>query len=112
MGRFIRGLPVGRRSVTRALGGTAPPHPRPRRRHRRLVVLEGRSTAAALLRGSGPSCPSRWPRSSASSTGQPADNGLMLLGIHIPVAVQWQKESAGDWASYAANISRRVPENR
>jgi hypothetical protein len=36
----------------------------------------------------------------------------MLLGIHIPVAVQWQKESVGDWASYAANLSRRVPENR
>ncbi|MFF2964460.1 hypothetical protein ACFVT1_37530 [Streptomyces sp. NPDC057963] len=35
-----------------------------------------------------------------------------MLGIHIQVAVQWQKASAGDWASYAADVSRRVPENR
>ncbi|GGK32098.1 hypothetical protein GCM10011583_74840 [Streptomyces camponoticapitis] len=35
-----------------------------------------------------------------------------VLGIHIQVAVQWQKASAGDWASYAADVSRRVPENQ
>jgi hypothetical protein len=35
-----------------------------------------------------------------------------MLGIHITVAVQWQKASAGDWAAYAADVSRRVPENR
>lgn len=35
-----------------------------------------------------------------------------MLGIHIQVAVQWQKASAGDWAAYAADVSRRVPENR
>jgi hypothetical protein len=29
------------------------------------------------------------------------------LGIHIQVAVQWQKASAGDWNTYAADISRR-----
>jgi hypothetical protein len=30
-----------------------------------------------------------------------------LLGIHITVAVTWQRASAGDWAAYAAEISRR-----
>ncbi|MFE7608504.1 hypothetical protein [Streptomyces celluloflavus] len=29
-----------------------------------------------------------------------------MLGIHIRVAVQWQKASAGDWAAYAAAVSR------
>jgi hypothetical protein len=30
-----------------------------------------------------------------------------MLGIHITVAVAWQRASAGDWTSYAAEISRR-----
>jgi hypothetical protein len=30
-----------------------------------------------------------------------------MLGVHIQVAVQWQKASAGDWAAYAADVSRR-----
>ena len=30
-----------------------------------------------------------------------------LLGIHISVAVAWQRASSGDWASYAADYSRR-----
>ncbi|MEU6019640.1 hypothetical protein ABZ826_38530 [Streptomyces sp. NPDC047515] len=29
-----------------------------------------------------------------------------MLGVHIQVAVQWQKASAGDWAAYAADIAR------
>ncbi len=29
------------------------------------------------------------------------------LGTHVQVAVQWQKISAGDWAAYAADVSRR-----
>ena len=29
------------------------------------------------------------------------------LGIHVQVAIQWQKISAGDWAAYAADISHR-----
>lgn len=35
-----------------------------------------------------------------------------VLGVHIQVAVQWQKASAGDWASYAADVSRHVRENQ
>ena len=31
-----------------------------------------------------------------------------LLGIHITVAVAWQRASAGDWAAYAAEVSRRA----
>lgn len=30
-----------------------------------------------------------------------------MLGVHIQVAVQWQKASAGDWAAYAADVSER-----
>jgi hypothetical protein len=31
-----------------------------------------------------------------------------LLGIHISVAVKWQRVSAGDWTNYAAEVSRRT----
>ena len=31
-----------------------------------------------------------------------------MLGVHIQVAVQWQKASGGDWAAYAADVSRRT----
>ena len=31
------------------------------------------------------------------------------LGIHITVAVQWQRATSGDWGSYAAEVSRRDP---
>ena len=31
-----------------------------------------------------------------------------LLGIHISVAVKWQRASAGDWTNYAAEVSRRT----
>ena len=34
-----------------------------------------------------------------------------MLGIHITVAVAWQRASAGDWAAYAAEISRRAPKD-
>ena len=30
-----------------------------------------------------------------------------LLGIHISVAVKWQRVSSGDWINYAADVSRR-----
>ena len=31
-----------------------------------------------------------------------------MLGIHIAVAVAWQRASNGDWTTYAANLSRRT----
>jgi hypothetical protein len=31
-----------------------------------------------------------------------------MLGIHIKVAVAWQQASAGDWMTYAADLSRRT----
>ncbi|MFB7109191.1 hypothetical protein [Streptomyces sp. NPDC056291] len=31
-----------------------------------------------------------------------------MLGVHIQVAVQWQKASGGDWAAYAADVSQRA----
>jgi hypothetical protein len=31
-----------------------------------------------------------------------------MLGIHITVAVAWQRASSGDWTSYAADVSRRA----
>ncbi|WP_254552753.1 site-specific integrase [Kitasatospora sp. MMS16-BH015] len=46
------------------------------------------------------------------ATGVPAAILARMLGVHIQVAVQWQKASAGDWAAYAADVSRRVPEKR
>jgi hypothetical protein len=41
------------------------------------------------------------------ATDLPAAVLARLLGIHIAVAVAWQRASAGDWATYAAKISRR-----
>jgi hypothetical protein len=31
-----------------------------------------------------------------------------VLGIHISVAVAWQRASGGDWTTYAAEVSRRT----
>jgi hypothetical protein len=31
-----------------------------------------------------------------------------MLGIHIKAAIHWQKISSGDWAAYAADVSRRL----
>jgi hypothetical protein len=41
------------------------------------------------------------------ATDLPAAVLARLLGIHITVAVAWQRASAGHWAAYAAEISRR-----
>lgn len=41
------------------------------------------------------------------ATDLPAAVLARLLGIHITVAVAWQRASAGDWAAYAAEVSRR-----
>jgi hypothetical protein len=41
------------------------------------------------------------------ATELPAALLARLLGIHIAVAVAWQRACSGDWAAYAADISRR-----
>jgi hypothetical protein len=41
------------------------------------------------------------------ATDLPAAILARMLGIHITVAVAWQRASAGDWAAYAAEVSRR-----
>jgi hypothetical protein len=43
----------------------------------------------------------------ALATNLPAAVLARLLGIHIAVAVAWQRACSGDWAAYAAQISRR-----
>ena len=42
------------------------------------------------------------------ATELPAAILARLPGIHIKVAVQWQRASAGDWMTYAADVSRRT----
>ena len=61
-------------------------------RLRQLGILYGQARSAALFQ---------------LATGVPAADLARLLGIHIAVAVAWQRASAGDWTSYAAEISRR-----
>lgn len=43
------------------------------------------------------------------TTELPAAMLARLLGIHISVAVAWQRASSGDWTNYAADYSRRAP---
>lgn len=43
----------------------------------------------------------------ALATELPAAVLARMLGIHIKVAVAWQQASSGDWATYAADVSRR-----
>ncbi|MGO9296216.1 MAG: hypothetical protein ACLP52_20465 [Streptosporangiaceae bacterium] len=61
-------------------------------RLRQLGVRSGQSRSAALLQ---------------LATDLPAALFARLLGIHISVAVAWQRASAGDWMAYAADVSRR-----
>ncbi len=42
------------------------------------------------------------------ATDLPAAILARMLGIHISVAVAWQRASAGDWMAYAADISHRT----
>ncbi|WP_436776598.1 TetR/AcrR family transcriptional regulator [Yinghuangia sp. YIM S09857] len=42
------------------------------------------------------------------ATEVPAAILARMLGIHIQVAVQWQRATAGDWAAYAADVSSRT----
>jgi hypothetical protein len=42
------------------------------------------------------------------ATQLPAAVLARMLGIHISVAVAWQRASSGDWMTYAAEVSRRT----
>ena len=46
------------------------------------------------------------------ATELPAALLARMLGIHISVAVAWQQASAGDRTTYAADVSRRTPQNQ
>jgi hypothetical protein len=61
-------------------------------RLRQLGLRPGQARSAALFQ---------------LSTELPAALLARMLGIHITVAVAWQRASAGDWATYAADVSRR-----
>lgn len=58
-----------------------------------LGIRSGQSRSAALFQ---------------LATDLPAAMLAKMLGIHIAVAVAWQRASAGDWATYAAEISRQT----
>ncbi len=61
-------------------------------RLRQIGIYPGQSRSAALFQ---------------LATDLPAAVLARLLGIHIAVAVTWQRASAGDWAAYAADVARR-----
>ncbi|MFE7330843.1 hypothetical protein ACFU8W_39085 [Streptomyces sp. NPDC057565] len=42
------------------------------------------------------------------ATELPAAVLARTLGIHITVAVKWQRAAAGDWAAYATDVSNRT----
>jgi hypothetical protein len=42
------------------------------------------------------------------ATELPAAILARTLGIHITVAVKWQRAAAGDWTAYAADVSQRT----
>ena len=62
-------------------------------RLRQLGIHSGQSRSAALFQ---------------LATDLPAAVLARMLGIHISVAVAWQRASAGDWIAYAADVSRRA----
>jgi hypothetical protein len=61
-------------------------------RLRQIGIRSGQARSAALFQ---------------LATDLPAAVLARMLGIHITVAVAWQRASAGDWAAYAAEVSRR-----
>ena len=110
-------LPEPLATLARELDGT-------RRGH---AVLGDQGTSRWLFPGGQPGCPVSADRlgerlrqlglrpGQARSTALfqlatelPAAVLARLLGIHIKVAVAWQHVSAGDWAGYAADVSRRL----
>lgn len=68
-------------------------HTRLTERLRQLGIRSGQGRSTALFQ---------------LTTEPPAALLARMLGIHISVAVAWQRASAGDWATYAAEISRQT----
>jgi hypothetical protein len=62
-------------------------------RLRQIGIHSGQARSAALFQ---------------LATDLPASVLARMLGIHIGVAAQWQRLSAGDWMVYAADVSRRT----
>ncbi len=62
-------------------------------RLRQIGIYSGQARSAALFQ---------------LATDLPASVLARMLGIHIGVAAQWQRLSAGDWMAYAADVSRRT----
>jgi hypothetical protein len=62
-------------------------------RLRRLGLRPGQARSTALFQ---------------LATDLPAAILARMLGIHIAVAVTWQRACSGDWAAYAAQVSRRT----
>jgi hypothetical protein len=62
-------------------------------RLRQLGLRSGKARSAALFQ---------------LATQLPAALLARLLGIHVSVAVAWQRASGGDWTGYAAEVSRRT----
>ena len=77
--------------------GGRPGHPissaRMTERLRQLGIQSGQSRSTALFQ---------------LATDLPAAILARMLGIHISVAVAWQRASSGDWTTYAAEVSRRT----
>jgi hypothetical protein len=65
-------------------------------RLRQLGIRSGQSRSTALFQ---------------LATQVPAAVLARMLGTHISVAAAWQRASAGDWAAYAADVSRRKPDD-
>lgn len=61
-------------------------------RLRQLGLRPGQSRSAAMFQ---------------LATDLPAALLARMLGVHISVAVAWQRASSGDWTAYAADVSRR-----
>jgi hypothetical protein len=107
---LVHGLVISRRGHA-AIGdqGTSPwlfPGGQPGRpissyqlaeRLRQLGLRPGRSRSTALFQ---------------LATNLPAALLARMLGIHISVAVAWQRASGGDWTSYAADVARRPTPGR
>jgi hypothetical protein len=107
---LVRGLVASRRGHA-AIGdqGTSPwlfPGGQPGRpissyqlgeRLRQLGLHPGRSRSTALFQ---------------LATNPPAALLARMLGIHISVAVAWQRASGGDWTAYAAEVGRRTGQER